>query len=231
MRTGPQGAKRPEPQGDQRERDSPTRRAAPSVSDCRVRAAVEASPAPCRAQRRAGANLGGRDWRQRSAAQWTPDATAGSMPAAFRAALLPRRPSARPDRTPPDAAQAEEEADGVTARRLGAERARRVPLGSLTTLRTTERLTLNLQPRPIIWPDSHRFPQCCEFITHSFGHTDVILEQLAAKVLQCHARFTRFRQRAHVLNLILWEPFLKSVQHYKQPRFYLFKIHVSADAP
>lgn len=26
MRTGPQGAKRPQPQGDQRERDSPTRR-------------------------------------------------------------------------------------------------------------------------------------------------------------------------------------------------------------
>jgi hypothetical protein len=37
-------------------------------SDCRVRAAVEASPAPCRAQRRAGANFGGRrrDGTQRS---------------------------------------------------------------------------------------------------------------------------------------------------------------------
>jgi hypothetical protein len=32
MRTGPQGAKRPQPQGDQRERDSPTRRAAQSAA-------------------------------------------------------------------------------------------------------------------------------------------------------------------------------------------------------
>lgn len=137
MRTGPQGAKRPEPQGDQRERDRRPAATAPSVSDCRGLAAVEASPAPCRAQRRAGADLGGRDWRERSAAQWTPDATAGSMPAAFRAAFLPRTPSARPDRYLVDGATftpgarqrgrasagpcarseiAEERADGVTDR-------------------------------------------------------------------------------------------------------------------
>jgi len=41
------------------------------------------------------------------------------MPAAFRAAFLPRTPSARPDRTPPDGAQAEEEAGLVTDQRLG----------------------------------------------------------------------------------------------------------------
>jgi hypothetical protein len=35
MRTGPQGAKRPQPQGDQRERDRRPAATAPSVSDCR----------------------------------------------------------------------------------------------------------------------------------------------------------------------------------------------------
>ncbi|HEX2862698.1 MAG TPA: hypothetical protein VHN79_13715, partial [Lacunisphaera sp.] len=45
------------------------------------------------------------------------DGDGGLEPAAFRAASLPRTPSARPDRYPPDGAPAEEEADGVTAAR------------------------------------------------------------------------------------------------------------------
>jgi len=65
---------------------TPTRRTAPSVSDCRGLAAVEAGPEPCRAQRRAGALHGGR-----SAAQ-----PAGSIPAASARATAPRKPPPGP---------------------------------------------------------------------------------------------------------------------------------------
>jgi hypothetical protein len=74
-------------------------------SDCRVRAAVEASPAPCRAQRRAGANSGGRDWRERSAAKWTPDATARILSERrFVRATAPHTPPPGPTATLPHAA-------------------------------------------------------------------------------------------------------------------------------
>lgn len=74
-----------------------------------------------RAQRRAGSLSGGRDSRNGSAADGPRDATAGSFPAAFRAAFLPRTPPPGPTalhRT--ERASAEEEADGVTAAAAGA---------------------------------------------------------------------------------------------------------------
>jgi len=88
---------RPKPQADQRERVSPTRRAAPSASDCRDRAAVEASPAACRAQRRAGARSAGADVTQRSAAKWRHDGDgAGVQGAASGRATAPATPPPGP---------------------------------------------------------------------------------------------------------------------------------------
>jgi len=104
MRTGPQGAERPEPQGDQRERDRRPAATAPSAATAVVFAAVEASPAPCRAQRRAGANFGGRR-RERSAAQRNGENDgdgADIIGAPFRAGHCTAHTAARPDRAPPD---------------------------------------------------------------------------------------------------------------------------------
>jgi len=54
---------------------------------------------------------------ERSAAKWRNDGDgADIIGAPFRAGHCTAHSAARPDRTPPDGAQAEEEADGVTDR-------------------------------------------------------------------------------------------------------------------
>ena len=67
-------------------------------SDCRVRAAVEASPAPCRAQRRAGADSAGADVTERSAAKWRNDGDGAGWRSAVSCGPLHRthRRPARP---------------------------------------------------------------------------------------------------------------------------------------
>jgi len=136
---------------------SPTRRAAQSVSERGVRAAVEASPAACRAQRRAGALSAGADVTQRSNAERRNDGDGGldarRVPRGTLAAhaVRPARPLAcgRSDVHAGSAQRgrasagpcarseiAEEQAGLVTDRRLGGELARDVPLGSRCWFRT-----------------------------------------------------------------------------------------------
>jgi hypothetical protein len=114
---------------------SPTRRAASSASDCRSLAAVEASPAACRAQRRAGALSAGADVTERSNAERRNNGDGG-----LDARRLPRptlraqavRP-ARPLPTGPQDALARLEGGsrGRVRSKRSAELARPVPLGSL----------------------------------------------------------------------------------------------------
>jgi len=68
-----------------------------------VRAAVEASPAACRAQRRAGADSAVADVTQRSAAEWRNDGDgAGWRSAASGLATAPARPPPGPTALLPD---------------------------------------------------------------------------------------------------------------------------------
>jgi hypothetical protein len=96
---------------------TPTRRAAQSVSERGVRAAVEASPAACRAQRRAGAVSAGADVTQRSNAERRNDGDGGldarslPRPILWAQAVRPARP------LDTGRSAAEEEADDVTAAR------------------------------------------------------------------------------------------------------------------
>jgi len=72
-------------------------------SDCRDRAAVEASPAACRAQRRAGARSAGADVTERNEVQRRNDGDGADISGApFRAGHCTAHTAARPDRTLPD---------------------------------------------------------------------------------------------------------------------------------
>jgi hypothetical protein len=128
MRTGPQGAKRPEPQGDQRERDRrpaarPQRERRPMSSRRLRRARHPAGRSGGPGLISAGADVNAV---QRSGTERT-TATAGSMPAAFRAAFLPRTPPPGPTATHRTGTQWREEADGVTAARRWRDVCRLVP--------------------------------------------------------------------------------------------------------
>ena len=93
---------RPQPQGDPRARARRPAATAPSKATAVIFAAVEASPAPCRAQRRAGALSAGADVTERSAAEWRNDGDGGLDARRVRARPFAHTPSARPDFTPPD---------------------------------------------------------------------------------------------------------------------------------
>jgi len=118
LRTGPQGANATEAAG----RPTGAGLADPprgiKRSDCRDRAAVEASPVACRAQRRAGADSAGADVTERNEVQRRNDGDgAGVQGAPLPDGLLhrPGRRPARPHFTGPERRQERrEEAGRVT---------------------------------------------------------------------------------------------------------------------
>lgn len=127
LRTRPQGAKRPEPQGDQRERDRRPAATAPSAATAVVWRRLRRARHPAGRSGGPGLISAGADVNavQRSGTQRT-TATARVGGAPFRAGHCTAHSAARPDRYPPDGATAEEEAGLVTdrsLRRAGARRA------------------------------------------------------------------------------------------------------------
>jgi len=127
-------------------------------SDCRVRAAVEASPAPCRAQRRAGADSAGADVTERSAAEWRNDGDGAGWRSAVSCGPLHRthRRPARPlphrtERFAVERSEADGESEATDAaeedsraRDIANAMARDVPHGSRSVVSASEPLVISL---------------------------------------------------------------------------------------